>query len=231
MNKILLPVFLIAILATNYAQAQMYFGVRMGANVSQLVGAVPIKLPPNVSGVRVNQGLKPGVQIGILGEFGTSGAFALQSGLLLNVVGSKFNIQSNNVSYTAIWNTTYLQIPLDFMLKFGNFFIHAGPYFSYGLRGRANYDFIRGNIDLFEAIDKGGWSKQQLCYGARAGIGMQFGSSQIGLTYGLGVVNKFNPDDFRGIKSNHNLIDARNHVISITASHFFGKEKTKEKTN
>ena len=219
----ILSIAFIAILAASHVQAQTSFGLRIGGNASQIVGAVPVMSPPQwITGV--DPVFKGGFQFGPVVEFRFSDMVAIQPAVLFNLIGGEFNIHSENITNTATWNTSYLQVPLDLMLTFGWFSIHAGGYFGYGLRAMANYSFLRNRVDLFDSIGNGGWGMARTDFGVRGGIGFNFGNSQFSITYSFGFAQLFNPDDFQGIIPNHRSISATNHAISITATHFFRRE-------
>jgi len=220
----ILILFFITVFTVNYAHAQTALGIRVGGNASLIDGAVPIY----TGGLRVtgvDPVLKAGFQFGLMLEHEFSHAFAMQTGAVFNVIGSRFDIRSiGDMTNTAAWNISYLQMPLDLVVNLGWFSIHAGGYFGYALVANAQYDFRRQRMDLLDTIGGGGWNMQHIDFGVRGGIGLRFGNSQFAITYSFGLANLFNPSDFQGIIQNHSAIEATNHVISITATHFFRRD-------
>jgi len=224
MKKLVTLILFIAVFAATHAQAQTALGIRMGGNASQIQGAVPIY----TGGLRVtgvDPVLKAGFQLGLMLEHEFSHVFAMQTGGVFNVIGSRFDIRSiGNGLNTAAWNISYIQVPLDIVINLGWFSIHAGGYFGYALIANAQYDFQRQRMNLLDTIGGGGWNMQHIDFGVRGGLGLRFGNSQFAITYSLGLANLFNPSDFQGIIQNHSAIQATNHVVSITATHFFRRD-------
>ena len=219
-NKTILSVFLLTVLTVNYAQAQLNFGARAGANFSQVQGTVPIP----ITFMGASPALKTGLQLGMFGENMFSEKIGIQFGLSFMQQGCKFE-----ATETLIWSMNYLQIPIDLMVKFGKFFLHTGPYVSFGLTGKAKSDGL-DDISLFKAIADDGWAMKRFDAGLRSGMGLDFNGFQIGFSVGIGLMNLFSPEDFKGILHGHEAIDTKNLNIALTFAYVFQNNNSRHRS-
>ena len=218
---------LLAVLTTGYAQAQYtYFGLRAGGNLASISGTyVPIL---GVAGGLAVPSFKPGFLAGIVVEHAISYRAAVQFDLLFVQQGTKFAFASENIQ----WDINYLQIPVDFKVKFrydGKFYVKAGFNFGYALSGKHTSDKSGAkDIDLFKAVDlksdDGGYGMKRIDIGWAGGFGWEFGAFQIDIYSNLGLMNLLNPDDWTSISNLTNtLVNTRNLGMSLNLIYLFGK--------
>ena len=127
---------LVLVLTTTVAlssKAQVY--VQGGLNLANIT--------KTSDGQTSDNNILPSFNVGILGRFGISSTFDLESGLLLTGHGSKaesyFNGGADYVK--SKFNPIYLQVPLNAVVKIplekeSNIFFHAGPYVATGKGGK-----------------------------------------------------------------------------------------------
>ena len=131
---------LVLVLTTTVAlssKAQVY--VQGGLNLANI--------SKTSDGQTSDNNILPSFNVGILGRFGTSSTFELESGLLLTGHGSKaesyFNGGADYVK--SKFNPIYLQVPLNAVVKIplekeSNIFFHAGPYVAMGIGGKSKQE-------------------------------------------------------------------------------------------
>jgi len=197
MIKKVFLVLLVAVLTASYAHAQFTFGARAGLNLTLLTGDED-----------ASTGIKPGFQVGVVGDYAVSDAFSIQPGILFATMGGR----ESEGDLTATLNFNYIQVPVNFQFKRNAFFWHVGPYIGFGLGGKATVDV--GGLSVSDDIKFGSDEDfKAFDFGFGAGIGWQFGNFQAGLGTNLGLVNISNVDDFT----------MRNMGIAITLTYMFGR--------
>ncbi len=151
----------------------------------------------------------PSFNVGLLGRFGISSTFDLESGLLLTGHGSKaetyFNGGANYVK--SKFNPIYLQVPLNAVVKIplakeSNVFFNAGPYVAMGIAGKSRQESKIGpimssstenikfsNDDPFTSQQEdAGYDKlKRFDYGLNFGGGVGFKHVILKVNYGLGL--------------------------------------------
>ncbi len=140
----ILPLFLISQIV--YAQTineGVKFGLRAGANLSK------IQLSGQLASNELKNGIKPllSYNFGLYANIPISKVFSFQPGLSIVGKGTKLEINRNDslktglgiVKYNQITkrelNIAYLEVPLNLIFNYENFFIGAGPYVAYALFG------------------------------------------------------------------------------------------------
>jgi len=220
MNKFF-SVLLLAVLTAGYAQAQFTFGARAGLNLSNISltydgkndGEDPYKF-------------KPGIQLGIVGEYAISDNLAIQPGILFSQMG--FKQEASFMDYYSMKTSctmNYLQIPVNVQYKLDlggmNLLLQAGPYFGYGLGGKMKWEFTEDGVTEKddEKVEFGNDPEIHFCkaldFGLGVGAGLQFNNLQIGLGYNFGLANLSNYDDDK--------FKIKNNGLALTVTFLFGK--------
>ena len=220
MSKKFYLVLLAAVLTANYAQAQFTFGVRAGLNLTNM--------KMKAEGISISADMKPGFQLGVVGEYGLSESFFIQPGILFAQQGSKSDFSSSmgSYSYESSTKTTlnYLQIPVNAQYKVDlggmKLLLQAGPYFGFAISGKQKGEETtiwggeKETEKYDEKIDFGeDDSMKRGDFGLGIGAGLQFGNIQAGLGYNIGIANINTDSDFK----------TKNNSLAITLTYFFGK--------
>lgn len=125
-----------------------------------------------------------GLNLGLFGQPVSSDALALQVELLYSTKGSL--AQYNGLINQEIkYNLNYLDLPVLAVFKLGDAGeIHLGGYASYLLNANVSYkgDLVNG----VDEVDKDNLKSYD--FGILAGLGINFGSVQIGARYNYGLV-------------------------------------------
>lgn len=89
-------------------------------------------------------------QAGLMGDVVINKIFSLQPSVIFSGKGAKFNYgESGSPSYVATSRPAYIEIPVNFVVKYPfypkhyNFFLGAGPYIAFGVSGKRD---INGEI-------------------------------------------------------------------------------------
>lgn len=197
--------FLLAITASAIASAQAQFYVQGGVNLANIT--------KNNAGETSDNNMLATFNAGLLGRFGISKMFDLETGLLFTGRGSKtetyFSGNADDNYIKSKFNPYYLELPLNAVIKFpldtkgtNSFFIHAGPYVAMGIAGKAKMEskFIGLTSTATESIqfnnDDPSTSEQEdatydklkrFDFGANVGAGIDLGSVILKANYGLGL--------------------------------------------
>jgi len=148
-----------------------------------------------------------GVQAGLIGEVPISNDIYFNAGILFAQKGTKMSLLGLEIDFPI----NYLEIPLNFAYKYdlgtAKLFAQAGPYLGIGLSAK-----MKGGGEE-ETIDFGSENDQM----KRVDIGINFAGGleikiiQLGVNYGLGLINLSNdPDEL-----------LKNGVLSISVAAFF----------
>ena len=220
MNKKFYTVFLAVILTTSYAQAQPTFGVRTGFSLTCFGGN-------NIN--YENAKMKPGFQIGVVGEFGFSESFVIQPGILFATQGAKADF--SYISYIGgSWigektlNLNYLQVPINALYKIDlgdmKLFVQAGTYFGIAISGKVKEKLTGGGGTFKNDIvfGSGYGEMKRMDLGIGLGTGLQFGNIQAGFSYNLGLINLMN-------LSAHPDFSMTNNGMALTVTYMFGKKE------
>ena len=197
-KKVFLTVSVVILMA-GYAQAQINFGVRAGLNLTN------IKYSGEGS---ESADMKPGFQVGVVGEINIPGLIAIQPGIIFAQQGCKFD------EWTTALN--YIQIPVNVIYKVGlgpaHLLLQAGPYFGYGISAKSKYD---GNSEKLKFGSGDDADIKAIDFGLGVGAGVQLGSIQAGIGYNFGLAN-LDPEGSSDFK-------AKNNGLALTVTYFFGK--------
>jgi len=105
MKKLMITVTLVAFAAM--AHAQFTFGARAGFNLTNM--------NESGGGISLDTKMKPGFQIGVVGDYAISEAFVIQPGILFATQGARIDIFGVKGSI----NLNYLQVPINAQYKLG----------------------------------------------------------------------------------------------------------------
>lgn len=205
MTKKVFLFLLAAVLTVSYAQAQFTFGLRGGFNLTTMTEE------------GLDTKMKPGFQVGVVGDYALNDNFSIQPGVLFATQGCKwdFGLMGENVESTI--NLNYLQIPVNAQYKLDlggmNLLLQAGPYLGYAVSGKVVAK--AGGLKEEEKIEFGSKDEElkALDYGLGFGAGLQFGYIQAGLGYNIGLANL----------SNDKHATTKNSGLAITLTYLFGK--------
>jgi len=224
---------LVLVLTTTVAlssKAQVY--VQGGLNLANIT--------KTSDGQTSDNNILPSFNVGILGRFGISSTFDLESGLLLTGHGSKaesyFNGGADYVK--SKFNPIYLQVPLNAVVKIplekeSNIFFHAGPYVAMGIGGKSKQESKFGplsssstetikfsNDDPFTTQqDDAAYDKlKRFDFGLNFGGGFAFKHVILKVNYGLGLAK------INSTESNNNYNDKNKYrTISFSLGIPLGK--------
>lgn len=154
---------------------------------------------------------KLGFQAGLTAEFPMSDMISFETGLLLSTKGAKLEDSDDEVTSTGTMNLNYLEIPLTAKAYFSEgptrVFGLLGPYLGYGISGKTKYEW--GGETETEDIEWGSDAEEddfkRLDFGLTAGLGLNFSSIEVGLTYNFSLAN-LSPDTEDGMKISNKVI-------------------------
>ncbi|GEM64464.1 hypothetical protein SF1_24460 [Sphingobacterium faecium NBRC 15299] len=192
MKKILLTLGAAFLLTAGaYAQGGLGYGLKAGVNIpSYSYGGSDLSDSKSTVNFHVT---------GYLDAPVTSN-FYIQPGVSLQGKGAKFADYkpSANSTYEVKENTMWLEVPVNFVLKFptageGKFFVGAGPYVAFGLSGKDKYELKNGDAST-SVTNEFKFGKDERLKGTDFGVnflaGYQLGSGiSINAGYGLGLTN------------------------------------------
>lgn len=207
------------------AQAQLKYGVKAGLNINNIAQNYA------ESDFETETKARLGFHIGATVDYNLSDILSLQSGLLLSSKGYSIDIEEEYGDGAEGYERiilNYLEIPINFAYKTGDFQIFAGPYLAFGIGGKYKYDDGTDSGDskmkpVFGEIGEGDLEDDENPYSAldlgfNLGVGYQVGPMLINAGYSLGFANlnpgiegaDFDPKDFK----------QSNRVISLSVSYF-----------
>jgi hypothetical protein len=135
-----------------------------------------------------------GLNIGVFGQILSSDAFALQLELLYSTKGSKAQY-GGTVNQEIKYNLNYLDLPVLAVFKIGEVIeIHAGGYASYLLNADVSYSGLVNGVDKINSENL-----KSFDYGLSGGLGVNFGSVQVGARYNYGLVEIANSNSAKSI--------------------------------
>ena len=198
-------VLLAAVLTASYAQAQFTFGLRTGFNLTTMTEE------------GIDTKMKPGFQIGVVGDYALSDNFSIQPGVLFATQGFRWNLSLMGADLKTSINLNYLQIPVNAQYKLDlggmNLLLQAGPYLGYAVSGKVIAK--AGGLKEEEKINFGSNKEEMKAFdfGLGLGAGLQFGNIQAGLGYNIGLANLSNVEDS----------STKNNGLALTVTYLFGK--------
>lgn len=185
MKKLKLSFVFVLLTMASYLCAQdLSFNVKGGLNLSNFSGSIP------------DTKMKPGFHIGVGGEFELAPNIAIQSGLFFSTKGAKIDSEIDLGDYgiagsEVTINASYLQLPLHLAYKIDvvpgtKVVLHAGPYFAYGIAGKAA---IAGISEKQNTFGDKGLNLKPFDVGLGLGVGAEFGKILLDLGWDMGLSN------------------------------------------
>ncbi len=151
--------------------------------------------------------LRPGFSIGIFKENQIGASSAIQTELLFSTKGNRSEYRTGPFDGEAKFNLNYLELPVMLDLKAGDALdISFGPYVSYLISANVTTEGDFGNS--FSEIDRD--QLNAFDFGLSGGLGLNFGNTELGARYNLGLSEIADSDNARTI-----LGDAKNSVIQF----------------
>jgi hypothetical protein len=180
---IIATLFTLAVNQQGKAQSFGRAGIKGGLNASNLY-------IDNVD----DQNARLGFNVGVFGQILSSEAFALQLELLYSTKGSKAQY-GGIVNQEIKYNLNYLDLPVLAVFKIGEVIeIHAGGYASYLLNADVSYSGLVNGVDKINSDNL-----KSFDYGLSGGLGVNFGSVQVGARYNYGLVEIANSNSAKSI--------------------------------
>lgn len=190
-------------LSISVAKAQVFYA-QGGVNLANIT--------KNTAGETSDNNMLTTFNAGLLGRFGISKIFDLETGLLFTGRGSKaetyFSGNADDNYIKSKFNPYYIELPLNAVIKFPltpngdhSLFVHAGPYAAIGVGGKSKIEtkFIGLTSTSTETIkfndDDPSTSAQEdaaydklkrFDFGANVGAGLDLGSVILKANYCLG---------------------------------------------
>lgn len=182
---------------TNQSQAQEFrSGIKGSFNLSNLY----------TDDIDDNN-LRPGFSIGIFKENQIGASSAIQTELLFSTKGNRSEYRTGPFDGEAKFNLNYLELPVMLDLKAGDALdISFGPYVSYLISANVTTEGDFGNS--FSEIDRD--QLNAFDFGLSGGLGLNFGNTELGARYNLGLSEIADSDNARSIMG-----DAKNSVIQF----------------
>lgn len=153
---------------------------------------------------------KIGLVVGAAFEISVLDMLSIQPELLFVQKGAIQEYSGAGYSETDTWTINYLELPVLLKVKFGRFYVGAGPSISYGIGGKYkeewNYQGDAGedSADIKFGEEPDGnetdwYFDNALDMGALVGAGAKVGPIVIDARYGMGLSNMNDePDGFSG---------------------------------
>jgi len=199
LTTLLIITLVFGVSSISHAQ-EFSFGVQAGFNLSTM-------LAKDDAAKSTDYKLAPGFNIGGVAEMPITDLFSVQAKLLFTTKG--FNYKSSGSSTKVNCFLFYTEIPILAKANFeiGNIGVYGllGPYFGFGLAGRAKVgddtESIKwgsdGNADDFKRFDAG------LSIGAGANLSIV----QVGMNYNFGLTNisAYTDDGYRNKNRSFNI--------------------------
>jgi hypothetical protein len=211
MKKIILTaVFALGAVVATYAQSPVSFSVRAGLNINSL----------RSDGDELKDfGSKIGFNVGALVGYNFTDMFGLQSGLLLNTRGAKYDKDKMVIALSLyelqvpVFLTGTFAISDDFKVK-----ANVGPTFGIGLSAKqsAEYDGKAEEGSPFDMYKKEEGADKSMAkrfdLGIAAGVGAEYKNIYLGVGYDLGVTDITNKFDG---ESDHKYIKTGSFTINL----------------
>lgn len=179
-------------IGVNAQDTPFRFGVKAGANLSNFSGS-------DADGSDAKFGFNAGVTV----DYAINSNWLIMSGLEFTTKGAKadesvslddFDIPelTGSVKIKTTVNAMYLQLPIHagYSLPVSegvNLLFHAGPYFAYGVGGKAKVKANGQEMIKIDTFDDN--FAKRFDFGLGLGAGVEFGKINAGIGYDFGLVN------------------------------------------
>ena len=178
----------LCMLTISYAANAQYdpafrFGIKAGANLSNINGSNDLSLSPggNAFDFKNNDNRSLGFAGGAFFRFGKT--FYIQPEILLSQKGGKFNVYKNGALNDRKVDVRFsnLDVPVLFGVRIAKFFrVNVGPMASLRL---SNNGKISDSFDEITGENSGAEFKNRLAFGYQAGVGLDFGRLSLDVRY------------------------------------------------
>lgn len=178
----------LCMLTISYAANAQYdpafrFGIKAGANLSNINGSNDLSLSPggNAFDFRDNDNRSPGFAGGVYSRFGKT--FYIQPEILLSQKGGRFNVYEDGVLNNGKVDVRFsnFDVPVLFGVRIAKFFrINVGPMASLRLSSNGK---IGDSFDTVTGENSGAEFKNRLAYGYQAGVGFDLGRLSLDVRY------------------------------------------------
>ena len=178
------------------------FGARVGVNFSNQIH----------KSTEMDFKRKPGIQIGIVGDYSLKRSFIVQSGILFSQQGYTAEIPFFAKEVVTL---NYIQIPVNLQYKRSvdvgevHWMVHAGPYLGLGINAKKK---MNGNSEDFKFGSGKDIYLKRFDFGIGLGGGIQLNSILLGAVYNVGLAKLNNTNNIGSIKNN---------VLTISLTYFF----------
>jgi hypothetical protein len=179
-------------------------------------------------GVNIDADSKAGFMVGVMADWKISKNISFQPALNYLQKGGIVNMESDMgeggmESMKTTLNLNYLELPLNFLYNFdtkgGNFFIGAGPSFSYGLSGKYKTEYSGETME--EDINFGTSEEDDL---KPFDFGINF---LTGYQFKKGFVVSFNYTPGMTNLSNDSEVTWKNNYFGLSVGYFLQKKTAK----
>jgi len=151
--------------------------------------------------------LRAGFSLGIFKENQIGPSSAIQTELLFSTKGNRSEYRSGPFDGEAKFNLNYIELPIMLDLKAGSALdVSFGPYISYLISANITTEGDFGNS--FSEIDRD--NLKPFDFGFSGGLGLNFGTTELGARYNLGLTEIADSDNARAVMG-----DAKNSVIQF----------------
>jgi Outer membrane protein beta-barrel domain len=197
-------IVILVLFTLQLASAQTQFGIKGGANFSNLT-----------SNADYQNKVLVGVNAGIFAKIPLNKLFAVQPEIYFTTKGSEFTYQNGFIEGTTKFELNYIEVPVLLVVNLtNNFNFHIGPYASYLISSKVkntsenNFNFEDNiNTDDFNTFDAG----------MALGLGVDVKSFGFGVRYNLGFITVGKEKNYFG--TNYTFPDAKNGVINLYISY------------
>lgn len=181
---------------------------------------------------QITQGVDVKNKIGFVGGFGfsvpVSHHFEIQPEILFHQKGWKDSESNGTASGSETYTLNYLEIPVLAKVKFGTFYVTAGPSVAVGLGG--NYDYhlssgsthVSGSGKIKFGTPASNANPDDVYIDNAVDVGLQLGGGVmlanriiIDLRYGLGLRNMFNADPSHGLSDNKSKLRSLQLTVGV----------------
>ncbi|WP_323755382.1 porin family protein [Roseivirga sp.] len=151
--------------------------------------------------------LRPGFSFGVFNESQIGPTAAIQTEFLFSTKGNRSEYRSGPFNGEAKFNLNYLELPVMLDLKAGSALdITFGPYVSYLVSANVTTEGDFGSS--YSEIDRD--ELKAFDFGFSGGLGLNFGNTELGARYNLGLTEIANSNNARSVMG-----DAKNSVIQF----------------
>lgn len=168
--------------------SQVAWNAKVGMNISNYTGDTEMDA-------------KVGLKLGVGMEYAFNDTWLLQPSLFLSQKGAKYSVMVDNNSIDVSINAMYLELPVMAAARFNvanntNIVVSAGPYFAYGVGGKAKTEAnILGSRTKVKESTFGDDAFDRFDAGLGIGVAAEFGKIIAGIDGQFGLVKVTDGDD------------------------------------